>query len=196
MALLADWNASDTLTLIATLVAGASVVAGLFSYNRQQKWQRQTHVVDRMDRFLASGQSKDALIALDWISREIALSESASILVGSNKLSYNHDLLLKALEIDFHSGGNNSLVYLRDCFESLLDQIVVLEHQERTGLIRIEDVSPYLGYYAQRLLDKRRTIISQAVIDQFWAFSDFFYKQTNVRRFLTRVFEDYKRRSR
>lgn len=191
--LLKDWNASNTLTLVAAVFGLASVIAGLISYNRQQKWQRQMHVIDRMDNFVSGGLSKNALVAIDWINRPIVLDEASSILVGRKKIQYGKDMLVKALEIDFQAKGDTSLVYLRDCFEAFFDQMAVLENQQRSGLISISDVAPYLGYYAKRLLHGN-DVNREEVIRQFWEFSEHFYGEANLKAFFEKICLEHTKR--
>jgi hypothetical protein len=193
-ALFGGWGASYTLTLIATIVGLGSVVAGLISYNRQQKWQRQMHVVDRMDRFVTSGKSRNALVAIDWVRRPIVLDEQDALLLGMPIFAYDKAKLVAALVVDFRAKGDTELVYLRDCFEAFCDQMVILEHQNRLALIQVVDLSPYLGYYVQKLLTNRRDDDAQDVVNSFWEFCDYFYGQSNLKRFFRRILNDYEKR--
>lgn len=191
MGVVAGWNAGDTLTLLAIAAGLVSFVHGVRVYRRQQAWNRRLHVIDRMDAMVKDPLCRTALLALDWIRREIVLDEDNAKLVGAPTLDFTERMLVDALAVNFHQ-KDPKLVYLRDCFSAFCDQLMVLSSMKANGLLRIEDIAPFLGYHAERLL-QRGGIRSAAVNKALLAFVDHFYDQEEILAFLEEVLAEYDR---
>lgn len=146
-------NETTFISLIATLVG---IIGGLFALFRgidevrqsreirQQefRWKQADAAKELLEKLGQHYHSRDAMRMLDWSGRryedgnnrqtEPITTELVSQSLRTHKLEFTPDE-----------------VYVRDCFESLLDKYDRIENYIRIGLISFDDIKFPVGYYVR-----------------------------------------------
>lgn len=156
------WNwfhglgADNQVKLLALVGAFVAFIIGLFQYRKAQRWKRSEWIAQEMKDFFADPLVKTALQLLDWGSRSVELFRDRE--KGEERfVIVTDDDLARALA--FHSdrptGFTESEAALRDLFDHFLDRIERINSFVEAGLVSVEDIRPYLDYWAGNVVSAR-----------------------------------------
>jgi hypothetical protein len=138
--------------LIASIGGVVVALKGVAEMHQTRVW-RKTELAKRiLDEIWADEKCAAAMMQVDWSNREFD--------IGSNELArISRDDLLVALRTDpANSKFSKKEVFVRDCFDSLLDALQRLEHYIDIKLIDFDDVKDSLEYTVDELTGIRREI--------------------------------------
>jgi len=145
-------KAEDQLKALALLGASVAFVVSLVQYRKAQRWKRAEWVATEMDAFFHDPAVKTALHLIDWGAREVELHPNRDVR-ADRFVMVTDDALAMALmsHMDRPSGFTEDEVALRDIFDHFLDRLGRIQSFVKAGLITVNDVSPYLGYWAEQI---------------------------------------------
>tara|TARA_R110001606_G_scaffold391894_1_gene560342 strand:+ start:705 stop:1301 length:597 start_codon:yes stop_codon:yes gene_type:complete len=182
---LSGWTPENLLGLIAIFATWVSFCWGLYEYGRQQRWQRTLQLTERIEATFANHRARTALMALEWIQRDISLDSDAAQLLGSKTLKFNASMLEEALAVPFFDTDKLEIVYLRDCFDELCRNIAIWQSFAQSNLIPYKDYYPLVGYYCTLLSDENMK--GQSVHMAFWGYVNSYYSSEEVGKFIKEV---------
>jgi len=149
------------LGVIGTLVAAALAIQ---SFRRAQKWKRAEFLAAAMKDFFGDTRIQRALTMVDWGVRRIQLLDSdqpdAGFVIVTREMqirALKPHLLLGTEESDAESADGSPGVQhgkftaaeasIRDCYDAFLDGLERLSSYEKTKLIDLDAIRPYIGYW-------------------------------------------------
>lgn len=174
-------NLEIPLKIGAFLISCALFIKGIWEYSKAQKWKKAEFVSKEIKEFHNDFDIKRALLLLDWNANE--LDVKSNDLNGTGKMHFSDGLIVKALRTHMESPTfTDEEVIIKAIFDAFLDRISMFQNYIETGLIKIEDIKPYLIYWIQILADKNNPRKSEVVREQMWKYIDA-YGYSNVRLF-------------
>jgi hypothetical protein len=138
------------------LIGGLLAIARfLFVYNRARRerfeefvWKKTEKAKSLIDEMLADPRCRDALRMIDWDGREFEIAEHRKNVVITRRILIE---ALKPCSERSQSEYSDTEIYIRDCFDALLDRFATLDQFIRNGLIRFEDVMFPIEYYLEKI---------------------------------------------
>jgi hypothetical protein len=155
-AIMGDWKAGDVLNVLVLLGAAVAFAVGLMQYRRAQHWKRVEWVAQEMKSLFGDPVVQAALLMFDWGSRRIPLypdrqAESERYVRLTNEAVA--DALL--LNEDRPNGFSDLEADIRAAFDRALDGFERFNSYVETGLVKLDDLRPYLKYWAVNLCRPR-----------------------------------------
>jgi hypothetical protein len=194
------WNVTSTLALLGIVGAAVSFWRGLTVYREErlrisaeQKRQASLQVIARLDAMMANPKVRTALMTLDWTSREIVLDDQSAALVGARTLRFDKEMVKRALAADFTEVNNGALVYLRDCYDELLDDFLVLDSMISNNVATDDVVTPFIGYYADVMAGENKEFNERNsdLLEAINAFVEKYYDEEKIDIFVQRISKLY-----
>ncbi|MET3612807.1 hypothetical protein ABID16_001112 [Rhizobium aquaticum] len=184
-----QWDPNIKLGDLVGAFSATLALVGLFltvkKYFQEQAWNRRIKIIERIDDFYTDNEIRNALYMLDWDDKFIVTSAYQKVATGIERMSFNNDKIRAALVVEFE-GHDPELIYIRDCFDSFFSELVLLQHWTDTGIIRIDDLVPYLGYYAAAIRGKSERKSSE-VQSALQIFIEEFYGRYKLGSFLEKI---------
>jgi hypothetical protein len=179
-------DADSWLALAGLIGGGVAFSAGLFQYRQAQRWKRSEFAANEAKEMLDDQEVAIALRLLDWNAKSYDLSDDgrypdlADVLVDDGQLT--QALTPHERRPD---GFSPVEVRIRDCVDALLWHLQRLEHFIETGLIRVDDVRPYLRYWMDLIGNVNAKRKSPATLYALWEYMDA-YGYDDVQRLFQR----------
>jgi hypothetical protein len=150
--------------VLALIGAIVGFLVGLFQYRKAQRWKKAEFLANEMKHFFATPRVQKALVLIDWGSRRFQLLESGAADVAETLVTRKmqasglrpHVLLGPAASDDevFVVDGAVALkgftveeAAIRDCYDAFLDGLEQFASYVKTGLVHVDSLRPYLGYW-------------------------------------------------
>lgn len=147
------------------------LIKGIYEYTKAQKWKKAEFVSKEIKEFYNDFDIKRAMILLDWNSNELDLKTNE--IEGEKKFYFNDDLIVSALQTHKDSPSfSDKEVVIKGVFDSLFDRLTMFDNYIETGLIRTNDIKPYLIYWIRILADSQNDRKSKEVRSQIWKYID------------------------
>lgn len=141
---------------------------GLWQYRVAQSWKRMEFTATEIAKFRADPMVRKVFLMLDWRARRLDLgvpkTDDAFPMI-------TYELVTSALVP--HYGGQTFTpleAAIRDHFDVFLDYLCHLEAFVTAGLIRPEELRPYLEYWTNAVAGGDE--IPRELLVQFWRFVD------------------------
>lgn len=151
--------AQEQLKAIALLGATLAFLIGLFQYRKAQTWKRSEWLAQEMESFFNDPVVVAALRMIDYGERRIELYPKREA-EATRFVLLRDDDVAKALE--HHSirhqedrGFNDDEASIRDAFDHLLARLERIQSFVQAGLLKYQDVRPYLNYWATHVISAR-----------------------------------------
>ncbi|HET7437458.1 MAG TPA: hypothetical protein VFN10_22330 [Thermoanaerobaculia bacterium] len=145
-------SADTVVKLLALVGASVAFVVGLFQYRKAQRWKRAEWIAEEMQSFFSDARVLAALRMIDWGARRIELYPDRED-PATRSVYVRDDELAKALENHEQrpTGFSEDEATIRDVFDHFLDRLERINSFVETHLVRIEDLRPYLRYWARHI---------------------------------------------
>lgn len=176
---------SDLIGALSALLAFGGFFLTVKKYFEEQSWNRRLKIIERIDEIYNDYEIRNALYMLDWDDKFIVTSAYQKVATGMERILFNNDKLKAAVSVEFES-HDPELIYIRDCFDSFFSELVLLKHWTDIGIIRTDDLVPYLGYYAATIQGKSE-IKSPQVQYALQIFIEEFYGRYKLGSFLETI---------
>jgi hypothetical protein len=138
--------------------------------SEELRWKKASLARDTLVALKTNAKVIDALTMLDWTGREYEVGKGLRDTVTWGEIE-------RALRPhDSTSDFADKEVYVRDCFDNLLDGIEEIEHLQ-IGLIEFEDVRYPLAYYIKKLNEH------QSAVSRYIEFYDYKRAAALIARF-------------
>jgi len=145
----------DALQALSWLVASVGgVFAGfmaVYQLYETRRWKKTELARQIVNEIWENPKCAAAMKLVDWSNRRFNLDEITSTRI-------TRDEVLKALRLHSLDPFSEIEVYVRDCFDDLLDALQGLEHYIERNLIAFDDVEYLLEYTACELSGMRATV--------------------------------------
>lgn len=159
--LFTGWKVGHTLQTIGLVGAAIAFGVGVWRYNLSQGWKRREFVVSEVDKLMSNLQARNAMVMLDYTLRTISLFPNRS---PEYRQWARLDREFVAAMLMPHQMDNKELkdrprygqegAAIRDCFDELLTRLANLQSMVVAGLIKQDDLKPYLAYWINKLTAK------------------------------------------
>lgn len=144
-------------------------IIGFKRYNKEQKWKIKEFVAKEIKEFHENKMNKNAMLMLDWDTRNIELYpehpdyEKRNVLIGRKELER---ALLPHHNLTFKFSKDEAII--RDTFDHFLTTLTRFEHFIETEIVSLEDFRPYLRYWidtiAEDLPVRARNVLHHYII--------------------------------
>jgi len=172
---------SEAREWIATLLTFFIILGGLYQYMQAQRWKRAEWIAGETSCFFADPEVKNALHMLDWNGR--VLPTLGNVNIKEETFEFHSRMLLAALysrsTLPKRPGTGLPRTYkphelvIRDCFDRMLDRLERFQVFVECGLVRTQDLKPYLGYWIQLIgQDELNPRKSRQIIRRLWVYID------------------------
>lgn len=167
--------------IVTVALAVAGFFIGLGQYKEGQRWKRTEFLAEEMKDFRQDAKVQTALLLLDW--RQLRAGDLPEAAAGPGDLVGDDDLA-GALVPHEEKGGHftEREYWLRGVFDALFDRLERYAHYVDNGLIDVEDLSPYLGYWLANLAGQGETSKRGALLGSIHRYIDAYFD--DVRRLL------------
>jgi len=115
---------------------------------RELRWRQAQAGTELVGKMLDDSRSWNAMIMLDWDSREYALSKDVTETINIGEVEH-------ALR-PYRDRCTPKEAYIRDAFDTLFYHMALLERAINVSLVTFDDVSWPISYYVQRMATHRR----------------------------------------
>jgi hypothetical protein len=150
----------------------SALLFGITQYRRAETWKRAEFLAKEMKEFFANDRTRMALMLSDWSSRQVHLlaltnPDDVTVTRFTRAMQVNalrpHSIVDPTLGSDSEgpvsdgeppelSRFTREEAVIRDCFDSYLDGLERFGSYLSTGLVTVEDLRPYLGYWIDDLV--------------------------------------------
>jgi hypothetical protein len=139
--------------LIASLGGVAAAVWALVQFRETRSWKKTELARNILEEIWADEKCQAAMVLVDYTNREFMISPNTKV------LRITRDEVLNALRTDSaHLSFSRKEIFIRDCFDNILDALQRLEHYIETKLIAFGDVEYPLEYTVAELSGIRPAI--------------------------------------
>jgi len=141
-------------------VVGAVIVfwLGRAEYRISQRWKRSEFLAAEVDRFFGQPRVATALLLLDYSEIRLEFDGTRARQHTATSVVLTDRVVTTALRI--HTEFENETeqfradeMLAREAFDELLTGFERFDHHIRVGLIEIEELKVYLGYWVEKLVD-------------------------------------------
>jgi hypothetical protein len=154
------------LPFIASIIGFLTFSKAIIEYMKAQKWKRMEFVANQIKEFNNDIDVKKAMQMLDYTNREVEL--------GGVEVTISNQMLESSLFPDSRGkngdGFTHDEAHIRDIFDHFFDKLSVFNQYINSGLINLEDVSPYLIYWITILGKKDNERKPIVLIDNIWKY--------------------------
>lgn len=177
LSFIAEW--SPVLNALAHCATVAAAIWALQKYFNEQTWKRKEFVVKQYADFKADPDVVIAMTMLDWIERKIPL------LPGKPPTQFDEEMIIASLmsqrlSNDGKTWFTSEEAKIRDVFSCFLDWLEQFHEFTEAGVLTMNDLRPYLGYWIDLIGNPNSGRLTPAVQQQLWQFL-LDYKYTGVR---------------
>lgn len=164
-----SFNLQTASMLLAMTISVIALIKGVYEYAKAQKWKKAEFVAKEIKEFLNDFDVKRAFLLLDWNAYECELLPKE--IEGQTKLKFNDELVFNALRTHIETDRfTKEEVVVKLIFDRFFDKLSVFNQYIESGLIKPEDIRPYLVYWIQLIADKNNKRKSAEVREQIWQF--------------------------
>lgn len=142
----------EILNAITIVGAGVAFFVGLFQYRKAQRWKKSEWVAQEMQSFFGDHTVNCALKMLDWGNRSIELYPHRESEKDRFVFVDDHFLADALSWHKKHGPFTDVQIILRDVFDHFLDRLERINSFVETKLISIDDLRPYLVYFAENIM--------------------------------------------
>jgi len=167
-------NQIDTLLHGLALVAGGVAFGcGLYQYSRAQAWKRHEFVATEIRQFDAEPQARNAMLMIDWGTRDIELFPSHPDYPSRYSL-ITRPVLYTALTTHDKIGRpfTPAEAAIRDCFDSFFAGLDRFEQFIQAGLVSATEFKPYLAYWIRSICEDANPELRR-ILNEYVAFYHF-----------------------
>jgi hypothetical protein len=166
-------------------IACITLWKGIYEYSKAQTWKKSEFVSKEIKEFQNDFDIKRAFILLDWNYNEIQLKENE--IDGINKIEFDDALIFLAMVTHKQEGYSSTeeIKVIKFVFDAFFDRLVLFNNYIKTGLIKVDDIKPYLIYWISILADYNNDRKEKKVRDQIWKYIDE-YEYVGVRELCNR----------
>ena len=135
--------------------AGTAFIIATYQYVTAQKWKRREFVAAQVRDFKSDKWIAAGLTILDWSDRKVAFPNEIE---DKPFVFITHEALLCAALLP-HSppnGYSTKEALLRDCFDRLLDGLVMFQNFIEARLISVDELRPYMNYWLRSISGETR----------------------------------------
>jgi len=142
---------------LALLGAAVAFGVGFHRYNMAQRWKSVEWLAAEMEKVFSDHGTRQVLRMLDWDLRKIDLfPESPDPNV--RWVNVSDKIVADALRLQLENPKfNDTETAIRDLFDRFLDHLERIHSAVASRLVRLEDVHPYLSYWARRIIQESGT---------------------------------------
>jgi hypothetical protein len=169
----------DVLQSSAWIVAAVGGVIAAFmaviQFREARLWRKTELAKKMLDDLFDNPSVTAAMVLVDWSNREFEVSP------GERDRITREELLTALRTDDLHFTPKE--VYIRDCFDALLDVFQSLEHYINRKLITYEDVKYPLEYVIEELSGCNKQLGIRPRISKYITDYNFVYAATFINRY-------------
>jgi hypothetical protein len=172
--LLAELNNQGMGNLIALLGIISGLIAfsfGIYQYIKGQEWKRAEFVVNLIDKFESQIQVKNAMLMLDWNSRQIVFSDKTSIYFEDNILEHALTIHTRLALGDEYTEDESKI---RDAFDVFFDGLQRFDQHIELGLLNADDLRPYILYWIELIGNENPIRKSNTIIKIMWEYIHYY----------------------
>ena len=149
--LIVDWfrdnqDGIETLTQFAAIIGGVvAALWALYEFHEGRIWKKTELAHKILNEMFGDKRCVRAMRMVDW---------ERSFPIGDKPERITRDDVVGALRIQ-NTVFSQKEMFIRDCFDTLLDHLQMLEHYVDIGLVRFEDIRYPLRYSVEELSNPR-----------------------------------------
>jgi hypothetical protein len=137
----------ELLVLIVATIGGAFA---LWRWMVDQKWRRVQHAQSLVEKFLEKKNTIKAFEILDTIGDVECVSKYDA--KRKETINITDEFLIGALStFDQKKENDESEIIMRDIFDDFFDDLSTFQGHIESGLIKLQDIKPYLEYWMSEL---------------------------------------------
>jgi hypothetical protein len=137
----------ELLVLIVATIGGAFA---LWRWMVDQKWRRVQHAQSLVEKFLEKRNTIKAFEILDTIG-EVECASKYDV-KKNETINITDEFLIGALStFDQKKENDESEIIIRDIFDDFFDDLSTFQGHIESGLIKLQDIKPYLEYWMSEL---------------------------------------------
>lgn len=146
------WISEAVVPILGLIGAALAFFFGFSRYKKEQIWKKKEFVANEMKEFWGDIMNRNALLMLDWDTREIELYpthpdyEKRYAIIGRKEL----ECALMPHE-DMTRKFTKDETQIRDTIDHFLTNLTMFENFIKSGLIKYDDFHPYLRYWIKMI---------------------------------------------
>jgi hypothetical protein len=151
-----DWG--DVPTWLGVVGAVIVFILGREEYRMTQQWKRSEFLAAEVDRFFAQPRIATALLLIDYSAIWLDADGRRASQATAQTFLLTDDVMTSALRV--HTDFKNQTekfepdeMLAREAFDELLTGFERFDHHVQIGLIELEDLKVYLGYWVDKLVN-------------------------------------------
>jgi hypothetical protein len=156
------------IALVAASAALLTLIKGLMEFRRAQQWKKAEFLAQEIKSFRQDVDVKRALLMLDWSEIPIYTAEHEGL--TKREIICDDELLFMALTPDDDTDFSDNQYIVRIIFDQYLDKLSMFERYVQSGLVKVDELRPYLQYWIDAMCNKVDGRKTPEIIDQLWAF--------------------------
>ncbi|MDP4270410.1 MAG: hypothetical protein Q8909_09845 [Bacteroidota bacterium] len=167
------------------VVSLIALIKGVYEYQKAQKWKKAEFVSKEIKEFFSDFDVKRALLMLDWGNNEIDLRPNE--IARKKKLEFDDKIIEAALKthLEVDDGFTEEEALVKTIFDVLFDKLIMFEHFIKSGLVKSDDIKPYLIYWIEIIANPLNDRKPEFVKEQMFKYIDL-YGYQELRRFFER----------
>jgi hypothetical protein len=140
--------------LLALIIATAGGAFALWRWVVDQKWRRVLHAQALVDKFLEKKSTIKAFEILDVVDEAIEFEFPDR---SHRPIELTNEFLIGALStFDQKEINDEKEIVVRDILDDLFEDLNNFQGHIEAGLVKVQDIKPYLEYWIQELTGKGR----------------------------------------
>jgi hypothetical protein len=160
-------------SLATLIIAAVGGFVGFKSYRRSEAWKKAEFLAREMKAFFDDERVRKTTQMIDWSARRIQLVEPVP--GTDNRVTASRTLQARALrphsvkpepesttiqtdekesdqkDDEFIARFTSEEVAIRDCYDHFLDGLETFASYVETGLIEVQSLKPYIGYWMEKI---------------------------------------------
>jgi len=176
-------KSTEVIELVKIVGGVVAFSLGLWQYRVAQSWKRMEFIAAEIAKFRADPMVKKVFLMLDWRARRIDLGVAKAPDEAIPVVTY--ELVTCALVLHSEDKTFTPIeAAIRDHFDVFLDYLCHFEAFISAGLVRSQELRPYLEYWTNAVAGGDN--IPRELLVQFWQFVDS-YGYASARRLVSRL---------